>query len=249
MKKHEAGQGLVEYVLILVLVSIVVITVLRLLGPIIGNTFSEIDGELDASSTSGITQIEASKHISSGAGDDLSEIIEPFKEAGLLQEEYLHEGTDLTVEAFAEFLEVVIEHFDEIENEEAAEALSVLRQAFLDGDFEAIPALFESLFEDLGNVLAGLPAEVQLAAAEKMLPRLEKSSQALSQGLVPPDLVTGTIAAVAQEMPDDHPNKAEVLQKLNEAGELVLARNEAIEEIITAQDKVITQLQALLDGE
>jgi len=249
MKKHEAGQGLVEYVLILVLVSIVVITVLRLLGPKIGNTFSEIDGELDPSSASGITQIEASKHISFGAGDDLSEIIEPFKEAGLLQEERLHEGTDLTVEAFAEFLEVVIEHFDEIENEEAAGALSVLRQAFLDGDFEEIPALFESLFQDLGNVLTGLPAEVQIAAAEKMLPRLEKSSQELSQGLVPPDIIMDTIAAVEQEIPDDHPNKAEVLQKLNEAGELVLARNEAIEEILTAQDKVITQLQALLDSE
>lgn len=39
---NEEGQGLVEYALILVLVSIVVIVVLGLLGPQIGNVFSQI---------------------------------------------------------------------------------------------------------------------------------------------------------------------------------------------------------------
>lgn len=38
----EKGQGLVEYALILVLVAIVVIVVLTLLGPAIGNIFSNI---------------------------------------------------------------------------------------------------------------------------------------------------------------------------------------------------------------
>jgi pilus assembly protein Flp/PilA len=38
----EEGQGLVEYALILVLVAVVVIAVLMLLGPTIGNIFSEI---------------------------------------------------------------------------------------------------------------------------------------------------------------------------------------------------------------
>ena len=38
----EVGQGLVEYALILVLVAIVVIVVLALLGPAIGNVFSNI---------------------------------------------------------------------------------------------------------------------------------------------------------------------------------------------------------------
>ena len=36
----EKGQGLVEYALILVLVAVVVIAVLTMLGPIIGNVFS-----------------------------------------------------------------------------------------------------------------------------------------------------------------------------------------------------------------
>lgn len=36
------GQGLVEYALILVLVALVVIIVLAILGPAIGNAFSNI---------------------------------------------------------------------------------------------------------------------------------------------------------------------------------------------------------------
>jgi pilus assembly protein Flp/PilA len=42
----EKGQGLVEYALILVLVAIVVIAALMVLGPIIGNVFSEINSSL-----------------------------------------------------------------------------------------------------------------------------------------------------------------------------------------------------------
>jgi pilus assembly protein Flp/PilA len=38
----ENGQGLVEYALILVLVSLVVISILSLLGPAIGKIFSNI---------------------------------------------------------------------------------------------------------------------------------------------------------------------------------------------------------------
>jgi pilus assembly protein Flp/PilA len=41
--KKEKGQGLVEYALILVLVAIVVIAALTILGPIIGNVFTEIN--------------------------------------------------------------------------------------------------------------------------------------------------------------------------------------------------------------
>lgn len=38
----EKGQGLVEYALILVLVAIVVIVILALLGPAIGQVFSNV---------------------------------------------------------------------------------------------------------------------------------------------------------------------------------------------------------------
>lgn len=42
MKQLERGQGLVEYALILVLVAVVVIVILSLLGPAIGEVFSNI---------------------------------------------------------------------------------------------------------------------------------------------------------------------------------------------------------------
>ena len=42
----QSGQGLVEYALVLVLVALVVIAVLMLLGPIIGNVFSTLNNSL-----------------------------------------------------------------------------------------------------------------------------------------------------------------------------------------------------------
>lgn len=39
---RERGQGLVEYALLLVLVALVVIVILLLLGPAIGNVFSNV---------------------------------------------------------------------------------------------------------------------------------------------------------------------------------------------------------------
>ena len=39
---REEGQGLVEYALILVLVAIVVIAILLLVGPAVGDVFSQI---------------------------------------------------------------------------------------------------------------------------------------------------------------------------------------------------------------
>ena len=44
---NEDGQGLVEYALILVLVAIVAIAILAILGPQIGNVFSQITWVLD----------------------------------------------------------------------------------------------------------------------------------------------------------------------------------------------------------
>jgi len=44
---REEGQGLVEYALILVLVGIVVIVILALLGPAVGNVFSNVVAALE----------------------------------------------------------------------------------------------------------------------------------------------------------------------------------------------------------
>ncbi len=43
---REEGQGLVEYALVLVLVAVVIIAILTLLGPQIGNVFSRITSGL-----------------------------------------------------------------------------------------------------------------------------------------------------------------------------------------------------------
>jgi len=43
----EKGQGLVEYALILVLVAVVVIAVLTLMGPVIGNMFTKVNSMLN----------------------------------------------------------------------------------------------------------------------------------------------------------------------------------------------------------
>lgn len=41
-QKASAGQGLVEYALILALVAIIVLVVLALFGPAVGNMFSSL---------------------------------------------------------------------------------------------------------------------------------------------------------------------------------------------------------------
>ena len=43
---REEGQGLVEYALILLMVAIVVIAILVILGPVVGNVYSNIIREL-----------------------------------------------------------------------------------------------------------------------------------------------------------------------------------------------------------
>ena len=44
---REDGQGLVEYALIILLVALVVIIILALIGPQLGNVFSQVVSSLD----------------------------------------------------------------------------------------------------------------------------------------------------------------------------------------------------------
>lgn len=43
---NERGQGLIEYAIILVLVAVLVVALVRLIGPRIGETFSTINSSL-----------------------------------------------------------------------------------------------------------------------------------------------------------------------------------------------------------
>lgn len=56
-QKREDGQGLVEYALILVLVAVVVIVVLSLVGPAVGNIFSEVVGALEGGASGNIANV------------------------------------------------------------------------------------------------------------------------------------------------------------------------------------------------
>ena len=64
----EKGQGLVEYALILVLVAIVVIGILLLLGPVVGNVFSKVTQDLlnPGGSTGPLVSVSAER---TGFGD------------------------------------------------------------------------------------------------------------------------------------------------------------------------------------
>jgi pilus assembly protein Flp/PilA len=42
LSQSQNGQGLVEYALILIMVAIIVFGILLLLGPVIGNVFSNV---------------------------------------------------------------------------------------------------------------------------------------------------------------------------------------------------------------
>ena len=74
MKKfplREEGQGLVEYALILVLVALVVIGILLMLGPVVGNVFSNVVVAFQGVAASGpITSVSAQR-TGGGHGNDV----------------------------------------------------------------------------------------------------------------------------------------------------------------------------------
>jgi len=45
---HERGQGLIEYAFLLVLIALIVIAALLILGPTIGNVFSNLNSSLSS---------------------------------------------------------------------------------------------------------------------------------------------------------------------------------------------------------
>lgn len=66
--KREEGQGLVEYALILVLVSVVVIVVLSLVGPGVGNIFSQVTTALNGAAAGESVSGTCLQH--NGGGND-----------------------------------------------------------------------------------------------------------------------------------------------------------------------------------
>lgn len=69
--KREKGQGLVEYALILVLIAIVVIAILALLGPSVGEIYSNVLCAIEAGGNNTITSVLATE-----AGGQLTVVVE-----------------------------------------------------------------------------------------------------------------------------------------------------------------------------
>ncbi len=83
-------------------------------------------------------------------------------------------------------------------------------------------------FASLLTELEGIPLEVWTAVSLKVAPRLLHACETVSGGTVSPATIAAALVAV-EELDADHPGKAEALQLLQEAEEIIEGRNEAIE--------------------
>lgn len=71
---RELGQGLVEYALVIVLVTIVAMAVIMLIGPVIGNTFDQAEFELTTPANRGASaQAQASLQALRAAAEEIDE--------------------------------------------------------------------------------------------------------------------------------------------------------------------------------
>jgi pilus assembly protein Flp/PilA len=245
MNGRKEAQGLVEYALILVLVAIVVIAVLVLLGPAIGNVFSQIVNNLTdsggvADAAWSVASTESSAQQSPQAWDNAKEKIIVLWEEAEAQEEGLAEGVDFTVEALGEGLEVLVEFADENQDPVLYESLSPLLQQVRDGNLEAVPDVIYSLLDQL----AEMPSDIGTAMSQKVAPRLIDACIAASGGTVSTDTITAALQAVEQ-LDDDHPGKAEALSLLQAAAETIDGRNDAIEVYL---DGASTSLDLIIAG-
>jgi pilus assembly protein Flp/PilA len=254
MNRTERGQGLVEYALILAVVAIVVIAVLGLLGPGIGDVLCSAMQMLDETYVCDPdTTLSLATTMDSGQQpplewDDVKENIIVLWVEAEAQEEGLQEGVDLVVEALGEGLEVLVDYAGDGEDPLLYESLSALLQQVRDGNLEAI----QSAIVSLQDALAGLPPAVGTAMAEKVAPRLIGGCEAVSGGSVSADTIAAALQAV-QQLDDEHPGKAEALQLLQEAAETIEGRNEAIESYMEVGsytlDLIVAGLELAGEGE
>jgi pilus assembly protein Flp/PilA len=249
MNGDERGQGLVEYALILVLVAIVVIAIQLLVGPAIGNVFCNIvqnlgsDISCDPGAALSVADIMSSAQQPPQEWDDALESIIMLWEEAEVQEEGLEEGMELAAEAVGEGLEVLVDFADDNDDPVLSESLSQLRQQVQDGNLDAVPDVIASLLDEL----ADLPPEVGTAMSLEVAPRLVASCEMVSAGSVSPEPIAAALQAVEQ-LDEDHPGKAEALQLLQEAVEIIEGRNDAIQDYLdvhtTVLDFIIAGLQA-----
>lgn len=204
MNRSDGGQGLVEYALILVLISIVVIGILLLLGPVIGGVFSNIVDGLDGGNT---PALDASS--TESPSFDTFEKIMDFWEETDDQEEGIAEARTLLIEAAYETLELAIEYAVDTGDEVFHEGLSNIQQLVEEGRFAEIP----DLLEDPGE----LPVDVNSAVILRVEPlRLEVCGHLNGAVLSDESMIEAQQAVLEQEeeMPGSTGNAFELLDDI-----------------------------------
>ena len=188
MKRNEAGQGLVEYALILVLVAVVVIAILVVLGPAIGNVFSGIiDGV--SGSGGGASQGAAMAYrygdgvkfgryeaAEPGSVETMRETYDVLRDDAHEQELALWELVDLMEETLFETLEAPTEFAEDSGDQLLSEQLLAIQEAAENGDYEAVIALFVAL----GTSAADIPVDIQLRSMAKYAPRVVRACSLLN---------------------------------------------------------------------
>lgn len=192
MKNSQKGQGLIEYALVLVLVSVVVIAILTLLGPQIGNVFSRIRDDLGANggTNSGATMAYRQRGSNGpvkygaalpGSAEYALEKVDELRDGALEEEQALREVVTLMEETMLETLQAPIEYAEEAGDATLFDRLAAIRDAALAGDYEAVLALLA----EPGGQGGSLPAEIRLKMAAKFTPRVIRACLVIDGKEVP----------------------------------------------------------------
>jgi hypothetical protein len=91
-----------------------------------------------------------------------------------------------------------------------------------------------------------MPLDVHVSMNLEMAPRLIAACEIVSNGTVSPEVIAATLQVV-EELDDDYPGKTETLQLLQEAVEVIEARNIFIQAHTSFQLSRINKIIELLE--
>lgn len=231
---NEKGQGLVEYALILVLVSIVVIAVLMLIGPKIGNTFSTIDRclEIPGSSCSE-TYYHGGVPLAALSSEDyqlLRERLDRAQEVTERQEHALTEKIPQTVKHETQKTVQIL--LEEAEEEAYRTALEELLRQVKAGNLEAVLVFFspESAWAEKLSAVSNEAKED--IAANSLKAREKVCREAINHGTVPFAPIFSDIFELFDKNPDNLADEKAIL--MDAWQDIVEPRNDAAGAIIEA---------------
>lgn len=204
-----------------------------------------IIGERDELSDSFVSEVSSASLDENSTApelDDVREQILTLYEAALWQEESISEGIEFNLESVVEGVEALQDYAGDVQNQLFYENLSQFKQAVENGNWDAIPDIFTSL----SSYLAEMPLDVHVSMNLEMAPRLIAACEIVSNGTVSPEVIAATLQVV-EELDDDYPGKTETLQLLQEAVEVIEARNIFIQAHTSFQLSRINKIIELLE--